>query len=291
MGLEPMLGGMRIALATCKQLPEPDVDEALLVDALRERGADAKLVAWDDPEADFAVDLCVVRSTWNYYHDVEAFLAWAARTALITTLWNPLPVIRWNVNKRYLGDLATRGVPTVPTVYLEGPVESALRALSTERAVIKPTVSAASFETMRVEAGNLAEADALASRIAQRCEVMVQPYVQSVEEYGERSIVWIDGAFTHAIRKSPRFGGEHESVSEALPIADDERALAEAALATIGDELLYARIDVARDEKGRPMIMELELIEPSLFLQQSEEALNRFANAVVGKHGKRSVGG
>jgi hypothetical protein len=270
---------MRVALATCQKLPEPDPDEQLLVDALRERGIDATLSAWDDPTADFAVDACVIRSTWNYYRALDAFLDWAARTASITRLWNPLRVIRWNAHKRYLADLANRGVPTVPTHYSTD-VARAMQTLG-DTLVIKPTVSAASFETMRVTRANIAEAEAHAQRIAERCEVMIQPYVASVEGYGERSLVWIDGELTHAIRKSPRFGGEQESVSDALPIADDERALADKTLGTVGEELLYARIDVARDEANRPMIMELELIEPSLFLLQSTRALDRFADAIA----------
>lgn len=273
---------MRVALATCKALPEPDPDEPLLVEALRARGVDVHLAAWDDLGADFAVDLCVIRSTWNYYHAPEAFLAWAARVNRITRLYNPLPVVRWNYNKRYLADLSRAGVPVVPTVYLETSVADAMAQLRADTAVIKPVISAASFETMRVR-GNLTEAEAHAKKIAQRCEAMVQPYVRSVEDYGERSLIWIAGELTHAIRKSPRFGGEHESVSEALPIEPDERALAAAALATVTAPLLYARVDVARDDAGRPMIMELELIEPSLFLMQSPSALHRFADAIVAR--------
>lgn len=272
---------MRVALATCKRLPEPDPDEPLLLAALRARGADAYMAAWDDPAADVSADACVLRSTWNYYHSLDSFLAWAAR---VPRLHNSFPVVRWNANKRYLDDLARAGVPVVPTVFLIGSVRDALASLRADVGVIKPAVSAASFDTMRVD-GNLAEAEAHARKIAERCEVMVQPYVASVEDYGERSVVWIDGAFTHAIRKSPRFGGEHESVSGALPIGDDERALAEAALAAVRGPLLYARIDMARDDRGRPMIMELELIEPSLFLLQSPEALDRFATAIVARTG------
>ncbi len=273
---------MRAVLATCRELPEPDPDEALLVEALRARGADVHLAAWDHLGADFMADVCVIRSTWNYYHAPEAFLAWAARVNRITRLYNPLPVVRWNHNKRYLADLERAGVPVVPTVYPTGSVADAMRALGTDHAVIKPVISAASFETMRVH-GNVAEAEAHAKKIARRCDVMVQPYVKSVEGYGERSLVWIAGELTHAVRKSPRFGGEHESVSEALPIEPDERALAEAALATVREPLLYARVDVARDDAGRPMIMELELIEPSLFLLQSPGALHRFADAIVAR--------
>lgn len=276
----------RIALVTCVKLPEPDPDEALLLAALRARVVDAQMLAWDDPHADAsAFDLCVLRSTWNYYHALPEFLAWAERTDRITTLWNPLPVIRWNTHKRYMRDLAERGVPTVPTAWIEQTGRKSLREafdeLGAREVVVKPAVSAASFDTIRVRADDSERAEEHVARVLARCDVMVQPYVQSVEGYGERSLVWIDGALTHAIRKSPRFGGEHESVSEALPIADDERTLAERALDSVGHPLLYGRIDVARDERGAPMIMELELVEPSLFLAQSPRALERFASAIT----------
>jgi hypothetical protein len=281
---------MRVALATCVKLPEPDRDQDLLLSALRARGVEGSMLAWDDPHADASTfDACVLRSTWNYYHALPEFLAWAERTARITSLWNPLPVIRWNTHKRYLRDLAARGVPTVPTAWIEKAgsttLRDALRELGARTVVVKPAVSAASFDTVRVHVEDVERAEQHVGRVRARCDVMVQPYVQSVEGYGERSIIWIDGAFTHAIRKSPRFGGEHENVSEALPIADDERALATAALQAAPQPLLYARIDVARDAAGAPMIMELELLEPSLFLKQSPEALRRFADAITARTG------
>jgi hypothetical protein len=142
-------------------------------------------------------------------------------------------------------------------------------------------VSAASFATIRLRRDELARAEEHVRTITG--DVMVQPYVRSVEGHGERSIVWIDGAFTHALRKSPRYGGEQESVSAALPIADDERALATAALAAAPQPLLYARVDMARDAHDAPMIMELELVEPSLFLAQSPAALARFADAIASR--------
>jgi len=268
------------------RLPEPDPDQDLLLGALRARGVEAAMVAWDDERASLAgFDACVVRSTWNYYRALDAFVSWAERADRITSLWNPLPVIRWNTHKRYLRELAARGVATVPTAWIERGSSRALREameeLGTRDAVVKPAVSAASFKTLRVHESEVGEAHV--DDVRAHCDVMVQPYVASVEGYGERSLVWIDGELTHAIRKSPRFGGEHESVSEALPIADDERALATAALATIEHPLLYARIDLARDAEGAPMIMELELVEPSLFLQQSQAALQRFADALASR--------
>ncbi len=275
---------MRLAVATCVNLPEPDPDESLLLEALRARGVEAELVAWDDPHADWsAFDACVVRSTWNYYRARAAFLAWAERVHSIMPLWNDLEVIRWNTHKGYLRDLAARGVAITPTEWVDSPreVSDALARLDADEVVIKPAVSAASYATIRLRRDELARAEAHVASI--QGDAMVQPYIRSVEGYGERSILWIDGAFTHAIRKSPRFGGEHENVSDALDIADDERALATAALAAVPHELLYARVDLARDASGAPMIMELELVEPSLFLQQSEAALTRLTDTLASR--------
>ncbi|MGZ3418615.1 MAG: ATP-grasp domain-containing protein [Polyangiales bacterium] len=277
---------MRIALVSCVKLPEPDPDQALLVDAVKALGAEAEVVAWDDEAVEWSrFHRAVLRSTWNYYHVIDRFLAWAERAARATELLNPLSIVRWNTHKKYLRALEEKGVPVVRTHWVDrGSSESLARAMEVLRAstvVVKPAVSAASFRTMRVDATNLHDGEAHLRALASERDVMVQPYVGSVEGYGERSIVCVDGALTHAIRKSPRFGGERENVSGPLPIADDERALAEKVLAAIPEKLLYARIDVARDDDGRPCIMELELVEPSLFLQQSPAALGRLAAAIA----------
>jgi glutathione synthase/RimK-type ligase-like ATP-grasp enzyme len=279
---------MRVTLATCRELPEPDVDEPLLLGALRTRGVDAATMAWDDEGANFgAAEACVIRSTWNYFSDVERFLAWAARTAGVTRLWNPLSVVQWNAHKGYLRELAGRGIPVVPTRFIGrgagGGLEAAMDALGVDRVVVKPAVSAGSFATLKVSRGDLERGEAHVREVAARCDVMVQPYVESVEGYGERSLVWIDGELTHAIRKSPRFGGDDERVSGAQPIAPEERALAEKAVAAVPSRLLYARVDMARDADGAPMLMELELIEPSLFLRQSPAALDRLADAIAAR--------
>jgi len=283
---------MNVAIATCLKLPEVDVDAPLLHDALVARGVRPTLAAWDDPTADFASPrLCVIRSTWNYWlpGNLERFLAWVDRTAATTTLLNPARVVRWNLHKRYLLELANAGVPVVPTELVERgdarPLVEVMRALGAERVVVKPAVSAGSFDTMKVEANNLDEGEQHLRAVASRGDVLVQPYVTSVEGWGERSLVCIDGTITHAIRKNPRFGGEHESVSPALPIEPDERALAERALSNVPEPLLYARIDMARDEHGAPVLMELELVEPSLFLAQAPAALERFADAIASRAG------
>ncbi|PCC73917.1 hypothetical protein SAMN02745121_06163 [Nannocystis exedens] len=279
---------MRVALATCLQKPEPDPDEELLVAALAGAGVEARVLAWDDPEAAWhEASLCVLRSTWNYPHRPDDFLAWARRVAAVTRMYNPLPVLEDNHHKSYLARLAARGVAVVDTVHLARGAAPDLAALLDERgwdrAVVKPAISAASMGTWRVDrSAAAASQQRLIADVALR-DTMVQPYMRAVEEPGERALIWIDGALTHAIRKTARFAGEHERVSAALPIADDERALAEAALAPIADSLLYARVDTVRGEAGAPRIMELELIEPSLFLAEHPPALARLVAAIVAR--------
>jgi len=274
---------MRVHLATCKVLPEPDPDEALLVDALKREGVDASLLAWDDESHLVSAPLTILRSTWNYFAQREAFLAWAEKVSRVSVLMNPLPTITWNSHKSYLATLEAKGVDVVPTRFAPKGAIQSLKALIGEsdwkRIVVKPTVSAGSFSTANFERED-PKAEEFFQNLVREREVMVQPYVQSVEGYGERSVIAIAGELTHAIRKSPRFGTAPEAASDAQPIAEDERALALQALSTVHGQLLYARVDMARDEQGKPRIMELELTEPSLFLAQSEMALARFAKAI-----------
>jgi glutathione synthase/RimK-type ligase-like ATP-grasp enzyme len=278
---------MRVALVTCNQLPEPDHDEALVLAALRRAGLEASVLAWDDASAPFAEqDLVVLRSTWNYYEHVDAFVAWVKSAAQKTRVLNPPSVVAWNVEKTYLVELDKRGVDIVPTeLVLRGAkavrVEEILARRGWDEVVIKPVVSAGSFRTERFSRASLPAAQAFLDGLAQDRDAMLQRWMPSVETYGERSLVWIDGHVTHAIRKSPRFAGGVEQVSGAVAIADDERAFAERALAPFAAELLYARVDMVRDNEGTLRIMELELIEPSLFFQQSPAALERFVEAIV----------
>ncbi len=280
---------MRIALATCQTLPEVDPDEPLLLEALRARGAVPSLLAWDDPAADFAgQDLVVLRSTWNYHRDVERFLAWTTTTAQRTRLANPAHVVAANAKKTYLLDLEARGVPVVPTEVVRRGEPTSLGAITAKRGwesvVVKPLVSAGSFRTERFTPASLPEGETFLRALAAERDVLVQPWMAAVETTGERSLVWIAGELTHAVRKEPRFSTGHESVSAAaIPIADDERVFAARVLEASGfaSDLLYARVDVIRDANGALRVMELELIEPSLFLLQHAPALDRFATAIV----------
>lgn len=278
-----------LRIATCSPLPEPDPDEELLLAGLHRVGIDARMAAWRDPREDWDAPVAtLVRSTWDYIHMVSAFVGWTERVERVAPLFNPGEVMRANVHKRYLLDLARRGVPAVPTRLLpQGQGRFAadwIEGCQFGDLVIKPAVGAASFGTRRFTATELDAAADHARHLASSCDVLAQPYQAEVEGRGERALVWIDGEFTHAVRKSPRFEGGDESVSEAVPIEAEERRVAEAALTGL-DGLLYARVDLVAAPDGPPRVMELELVEPSLFLLQHPPALQRLVTALVRRLG------
>ncbi len=277
---------MKLRIATCRPLPEPDVDEDLLLAALAARGVEARMAAWRGGDEDWDAPVpTLVRSTWDYIHDLPAFRRWIERADHAAPLWNPADILLGNLHKRYLLELHRRGVPTAPTELVLAGSGQRLAPLLAERGwqdvVIKPAVSAGSFETHRIQPGDLEQGEAVLTRLVAGRDVLIQPYLASVERYGERAMVWIDGEFTHAVRKTPRFADGVEQVSESLPLTDAERAVGTAALAPLADRLLYARVDVAPDEDGQPRVMELELVEPSLFLLQEPRALQRLVEAMV----------
>jgi hypothetical protein len=285
-----------VALATCVDLPEADNDLQPLLEALRAAGASAQALAWDDPGADFAsARLTLLRSTWNYSEKPAAFLAWVGRTAARTSLWNPEATVRWNAHKSYLLDLETRGVPVVPTHLARrgdpAPLGDILRRRRWSEVVVKPAVSGGSRATIRVGPDDLERGEAHLRALLAGEDVLVQPYQRSVEEPGERAVVTVERVPMHAVRKSPRFLGDPESVSEAVPIEDDERELVARALAAVPGPLLYARVDVARGPDGAPRVMELELIEPSLFFVQSPRTLEAYVAAVLRRLARHPLDG
>lgn len=275
---------MQLRIATCLTLPEPDPDREPLDAALARAGVDFAWLAWDDPAVDWDAPVpTILRSTWNYALDRDAFLAWCERVARAAPLWNPPDVVRANTHKRYLVELAARGVPTVPTILVERGAAPDLAPLGGGRVVVKPAIGAGSLDARVFEASERDAALAHARRLGARVEVLVQPYLASVEAYGERSLVWIDGELTHAIRKEPRFAGHDERVTGPHPIADDERAVALAALAPCADRILYGRVDLARDAAGQPVVMELELAEPSLFFARQPGSADRYVRGLLAR--------
>jgi hypothetical protein len=276
-----------IALVTCVELPEPDRDMAPLEAAVRAAGLSCAVAAWDDPAVDWSqFRLVLLRATWNYPLKRAEFLDWAARVEAVARLWNPLALVRWNSHKRYLLDLEARGIPIAPTVLVPRgsglTLGEILDARDWDEVVIKPAVSAGSFRTVRTSRTQLRQGEAHLRDLVSERDVLVQQYLPAVEGHGERALVWIDGALTHAVRKSPRFEGDREQVSPiAMSIAPSEAALAERVLACVDMPMLYGRVDVAPGPDGRPVVMELELVEPSLFFPQSPAALDRMVRALL----------
>jgi glutathione synthase/RimK-type ligase-like ATP-grasp enzyme len=287
----------RVFLATCADLPEGDEDEDApqLVAACARAGLDVQWAVWDDPAVDWSeADLVVIRTTWDYTQRREEFLAWAAGLARVA---NPLPVLEWNSDKTYLRELATAGVPVVATQWA-GPGDDVDLPSGTDF-VIKPAVGAGSMGAGRFAADDPDTPQAARRHIRSLHDlgrtVMVQPYLHEVDEFGETALVFIGGAYSHAIRKASMLPkpvvyrvGEGASrelfVSERIVAREPgpaERALAEQVLANVPGppELLYARVDLLPSPDG-PVLIELELTEPSLFLRHRPGAADRLARAI-----------
>jgi hypothetical protein len=276
-----------VGLVTCAVLPEPDPDAAPLAEALEAAGLDSVAIPWDAEHPAGAVPgLCVFRSCWNAHERPEEFLSWLGARSGDTRLLNPPPLVRWNFHKKYLLELARAGVPVVPTrLFRRGEPGATLpEGPGWEDVVVKPAISAASWRTHRFRAGARSDAASFLSSLLAERDAMVQPYQAAIETAGERAIVWIDGAVTHAVRKSPRFSGADESVSPPLPVTAEERRIAERAIDHVARRFgapLYARADLVPDATGRLRLSELELFEPSLFLAREPAALARFVGAIA----------
>ncbi|MEM9372355.1 MAG: hypothetical protein AAGA55_01810 [Planctomycetota bacterium] len=281
---------MHVALVNCLDLPEPDLDEAPLLGALRAAGHDAQAAAWDDPRVDWSTfDVAVIRATWNYHTQPGLFLAWCDEASCQTRLLNGPDVVRWNAHKRYLSHFEARRIPIVPTIWADhaanpadDPIGAAL-ARGWPKLVVKPSVSAGSRDT-RVfgleHESSCDDAREFVSAIRAREDVMVQRYMASVERGGESAIVTISGVCSHSIRKSPRFAGQDESVSANGAVDPVEQRFAVAVLEACPFETLYARVDVMRDDAGGIVLSELELIEPSLFFPHAPGSAERMAAAI-----------
>jgi glutathione synthase/RimK-type ligase-like ATP-grasp enzyme len=279
---------MHVALVTYAGLPQLAADDRLLQRALRERGHRADAVVWDDPTVEWGhYDLIVIRSCWDYHLRPDAFLAWISHLeGLGVLLGNPPGLLRWNLDKRYLLDLMARGVSVVPTVYLEQGKRADLAALLAERgwgdAVVKPAIAATAFHTWRTSAAAASGAQGrLAALLAER-SVLVQPLMPQIVG-GEWSLLYVAGVYSHAVLKRPApgdfrsqddFGGTVEPREPPTGLAAQGMAV----LALLDTPWLYARVDGLLVE-GAFTLMELELIEPSLFLDAAPLAVDRLAVA------------
>lgn len=269
---------MRIALATCSYMPDLGEDGPALLAAL----AEAEPVVWDSAADWDAFDLVVVSSTWDYSLRLEEFLAWARS---VPRLANPADVLAWNTDKTYLRDLERAGVPVVPTQWLlpGDPFVAPAKPF-----VVKPTVSAGARDTARYDGPSAAATKHAEQLLAAGRPVMVQPYLDGVDTAGETSVLLFEGQVSHGARKAALLeasAGVRQDLAGLSVVTPLEPSAAEvevalAAVAATGWELLYARVDMVPSADGAPVVLELELTEPSLFLRHAPGSAQRFAAAV-----------
>jgi glutathione synthase/RimK-type ligase-like ATP-grasp enzyme len=271
-----------VLLLSIAALPHEDLDSPLLVTALAERGIDSSVVTWSEPDSWPAdADLAVIRTTWDYTFRRDEFIA--AMDTLPMPLANPAAIVSWNSHKGYLVELGDSGVPVVPSVLIAAGEAPGLPRLGVPRIIIKPAISAGGRGVGLFAADAPEAVDHLAELITHG-DALVQPFEPSVND-GERSLIFFGEQYSHAVRKVPadadfrvqlRYGGrllEHEATAAEL-------AAAELALSCVDADLLYARVDLVGAPE-QPRVMELELIEPEVFLPMADGAAGRFADAIA----------
>ena len=288
---------MNIAFATSADHRNLTDDDRLAAAALEQRGARVTPAVWDEPSVDWATfDCVVVRSTWDYYNRAAEFRDWIdALERSGAPVWNPPALLRWNMEKTYLRDIERAGARIVPTAWLprgsEDDAASLLSAILADRgwteAVIKPAVSAAANRTWRV---TQADVPGMAAQLAESlriCDMMVQPFMREIQERGEWSLLFFDGEFSHAVRKTPvagdfrvqaTFGGQSVSDDPGAEVLEAARRVLSAV--PMSSPWLYARVDGIETAQGF-MLLELEMLEPSLFLSHSVSGIALFAESIM----------
>ncbi|MCC7423749.1 MAG: hypothetical protein IT428_26085 [Planctomycetaceae bacterium] len=266
-------------------------EDALLAEALAKRGIATERVSWSRPDFDWSLPRAVVvRSTWDYFDRYPEFSAWLNRIEPLAALINPIRQLRWNADKHYLADLQKAGVAIPPTRFIEPGESAALTDVLAEcgwsEAVLKPAVSGAARHTYRITPQSAAAHEDVFRRLLLDESWMLQPFLKNVMEEGEISLMVFDGRCTHAVRKRAKAGDfrvqdDHGGTVRPHNASREEIEFAERAVRACEPLPAYARVDLVRDDDGRLVVMELELIEPELFLRFHPPAADAFAEAIM----------
>ncbi|MCI4317950.1 MAG: hypothetical protein L3J96_05370 [Thermoplasmata archaeon] len=274
----------RVAFATFSGVPDGSPDDRLALEALGRQGVEAVPAIWDSPEADWAgFDLVVVRSTWDYPLRRPEFLRWVDRVSGLAPLWNPPGVVRWNSHKSYLVDLAHAGYGVVPTELVARGSRVRLEAILGRRgwseAVVKPAVGSNVLELFRVSAGGAGQAQPDFERLLHQGDVLVQPFLGRTGDRGERSLVFFDGRFSHAVTYPAVLAANPRQAQPFTPSPEDLRR-SEPVLDWVGGATLYARLDYLPEGDEGWLLGELELVEPELFLRSSPSGVRSFVASI-----------
>jgi glutathione synthase/RimK-type ligase-like ATP-grasp enzyme len=283
-----------LAIATSDEFPELDPDSRLLLPELEQRDIDFEIAVWNDPGVDWsAFDTILIRSTWDYFHHAREWAAWLDRIeSLGVPMLNPLRVVRWNSHKSYLQQLAAADVPVVDTVMTQGdaPVDLSglLAGAGWDDAIVKPAIDGGAARLFRVQ--DVHDAQARFDELVAQGDVLVQPFLRSIVDQGELSLLYFGRDLSHTLRKTakpgdirvqPVWGGNAETIGPTAEMIH----VAERVFDAIDDELLYARVDLVRADDGTLRLIELEVIEPLLFLELDPDAPGRFADALAARLG------
>jgi glutathione synthase/RimK-type ligase-like ATP-grasp enzyme len=279
---------MKIVLASCAGRADAVSADALLVAALQAQGVQVETRHWNDTSVLWhRCDAIVVRTTWDWYVDVAAFTGWLDRVQVRTQLLNPPQTLAWGLDKRFLLDLAASNVPVVPTLALSVADTARVARWAAhhgyDELILKPSLSAGSIGVVRTQVGDIETT--LLQDWPQQAVRLVQPYLRTIETDGELSIVFIDGKLSHGICKTPKVGEfriQSEYGGKNTPIDPDDaaQAVAKAAIAAIPGDPVFVRIDMLHDGSSYRVI-EVEVIEPDLYLSVAPQAADRLAQALV----------
>ncbi len=290
-----------ITILTCKAYFAPKTPSAytdnilleyrLLKEALEKMGLKVDRTYWDDPNYDWSQTRAVVfRTIWDYFERFDEFWPWLQSIETKTQLINPLSLIKWNIDKAYLFDLEQRGIPVVPSVLVKkGHAQNLIeiaRSMNWTDLVVKPTIAGGGYLTYKFSYAELAGHQAQFDDLVAQRDMLVQGYISSITEKGEASLMVFGGEFTHSILKRAKagdfrvqddFGG---SVHPYEP-SPDEVLLAQKVMAQCPEVLAYGRVDIVWDDYNQPMVSELEIIEPELWVRQAPWAADHFARAIA----------
>lgn len=265
-------------------------DDGLLQSALLDRGIYGVRVDWSDPQVDWdAFDAAVFRTTWDYFDRFDRFQVWFEAMRSRLPMINVAETIAWNLDKRYLADLEQRGVAIVPTRFIPAGDTGTLRAWWQEvgwaRAVVKPTISGGARHTYRLDGRDVDEVAGWIAAHRREHEFMLQPFLETVEERGELSLMVFAGEYSHAVRKIPKAGDfrvqdDHGGTVHPHEATAEEIAFAERVVAACDPIPVYARVDIVWNAQGGMELMELELIEPELWLRKHPPSAVAYAEAI-----------
>ena len=279
----------RLALATCSELPDLTINDASLVEPLRELDIEAIAAPWDDPSIDWAgFDGILLRSTWNYHHFHDQFGDWIEQLkSQKIRLFNSHDVVLWNMDKIYLKELIALGVPAVPTYWAECGTRENLKQIlernNWPRAIVKPRIGASANFVMIINVEEAEAKQAHFEKLLSQHNLMIQPLVEEIQK-GEWSIMFVQNEFSHAVLKTPEdifvqaeLGGTWELATPSPQLIESARGILVAAQRITGqNSFLYSRVDGVEVD-GQFILMELELIEPELFLSAAPQATELLA--------------